>query len=332
MKIDYAYMQQTVFSSTASSSGSNEEGSSTAAFENLLAQSYHCSYCNSNEEIPVSGDTENTTSGEDTYKNLANVMQQVQESVDSLMARVEDQLSFALPGVVGLGGGDDYRFLPDSVSNDMMQAVSDALEKVQENGDSPRQLLTVTTVVAFEFTASFSQGGVSSLQTVDGSIDDFLSGSIIQDVSEEYGAFFRQNSQYAEYANTMEQFFAQFSIQWEEMGLGAKPAEEEHDPTVQAFLDKLREKGAYVSLVEMNQEKIDKLIQERREKLGEQYGLNCKPPLPPEEQTEIRAKIEDELQQYRKELTERFRAVNNEEAPNRHVIPTENLGSLLQTV
>lgn len=83
---------------------------------------------------------------------------------------------------------------------------------------------------------------------------------------------------------------------------------------------------------ELNEEKIEKLLEKRRDMLEDLYGLNSNPPLPAEQRAKIEADIDEQLQEYKKELMERFKADNEEEVPNRPRIPSENLGTLLQTV
>lgn len=343
MKIDYSYYQQTVMSSSANASSSdenNEDGFSTSGFENLFTEKYHCPYCDSNEQVPVS-QSESSEAQSDLIDffgaqstDFESIMQQVQASVTAMMDQVEEQISFLNTGFADFGNGNGFQFLPEEASSEFTQAVSGALEALQSSGADTNQLLTVTTVISFEFTLSYSGGGGSCCGK-DGQWDNALSFSRVRDMADEYGLFFRENNEYAQYANTMEQFSFQFDAMWEELGLSKiteDSGDNERDPAVEAFVKNLREKGARVALNEMNQEKIEKLLEERREMLEDLYGLNSNPPLPAEQRAKIEADIDKELQDYKKELMERFKADKNEEVPNRPRIPSENLGTLLQTV
>lgn len=342
MKVDYSYYQQTVFSSssTVSANETESDGFSTSGFENLLTEKYHCPYCHSNEQVPVS-----ESESEDSLPDLSdffgtqsrdfeNIMQQVEASVSSMMDQVQDQISFLNTGFADFGNGEGFQFLPEDASSDFMQAVSGALESLQASGAGTNELLTVTTVISFEFNVTYSSGG-SSCCGKDGSWDNGLSFSKVRDMVDEYGLFFRDDTQYADYANSMEQFFFQFDTMWEEMGLSrvAEDTDEsKRTPEVEAFVKNLKEKGARVAWDEMNQEKIDKLIEERRALLEEMYGLNSEPPLPEEQRAKVEADIDEQLKDYKEELMDRFKTDNIEEVPKRPRMPTENLESILQTV
>lgn len=225
MKVDYSYYQQTVISSSANPSSSddtNEDGFSTSGFENLLTEKYHCPYCHSNEQVPVSESSENQSGLNDFFgmqsRDFENIMQQVEASVKSMMDQIGEQISFLDNGFADFGNGEGFQFLPEEASSGFMQAVSGALEALKTNGADTNQLLTVTTVISFEFTVTYSGGG-SSCCGKDGQWDDALAFSKVSDMMDEYGVFFRENSEYAQYANTMEQFSFQFDTMWEELGL-----------------------------------------------------------------------------------------------------------------
>ncbi|MDX9813726.1 MAG: hypothetical protein WC144_03950 [Sulfurimonas sp.] len=85
---------------------------------------------------------------------------------------------------------------------------------------------------------------------------------------------------------------------------------------VDAFLDKLSQKGASKFLYELNQEKIDKLVEEYRQKLIDEMG----------DSPEAMARIESMLREFRAELLEKSQ---NGLDSNQKASPKSALANLL---
>ncbi|MBE0496113.1 MAG: hypothetical protein IBX45_06855 [Campylobacterales bacterium] len=86
---------------------------------------------------------------------------------------------------------------------------------------------------------------------------------------------------------------------------GQSPVKKEEDPEVVAFKERLTSLGATAFFQQFNMEKIEKLIEEKREALKESFNVDG---LEGKERVEALAKIEEILQEFAKELQERLAA------------------------
>jgi len=79
---------------------------------------------------------------------------------------------------------------------------------------------------------------------------------------------------------------------------------------VEAFLSGLKEKGALAFYQDYNAEKIEKLMEEKKEELTEKLGLSdtAEPPLTGTDREEALANLQDSLDAYRKQLQEKMQA------------------------
>jgi len=79
---------------------------------------------------------------------------------------------------------------------------------------------------------------------------------------------------------------------------------------VEAFLTDLKDKGALAFYQDYNFEKIEKLIEEKKEELTEKLGLSdtAEPPLTGTDREEALANLQDSLDAYRKQLQEKMQA------------------------
>ncbi len=89
-----------------------------------------------------------------------------------------------------------------------------------------------------------------------------------------------------------------------------KPEEPKRDEEVVAFLEQLTSQGAVSYIQQLNLEKIEKLLEEKREKLKESLGLheNANPPLEGKARENALASLEEMMSAYAKELNERMAA------------------------
>ena len=79
----------------------------------------------------------------------------------------------------------------------------------------------------------------------------------------------------------------------------------EQDTEVASFFDKVRAAGGALNYIQQqNMEKIEKLIEEKRQELEARMGINAQPPLDPEALVTARASIEELLESYKKDLIE----------------------------
>ena len=100
-----------------------------------------------------------------------------------------------------------------------------------------------------------------------------------------------------------------------------KPQEPERDPAVVEFLEELTSYGAVFYLQQLNFEKIEKLLEEKREELKKSLALdeNAHPPLEGPNRVNALASLEDMMSAYAKELMQRMEA--KEELENRKKSP-----------
>lgn len=106
----------------------------------------------------------------------------------------------------------------------------------------------------------------------------------------------------------------------------SKKAEEpKRDPEVVSFLEKLTSHGAVSYLQQLNLEKIEKLLEEKREELKKSLGLdeNAVSPLEGVDRENALASLEEMLSAYAKELMERMEA--KEELEGRKKSPLASL-------
>ncbi len=89
-----------------------------------------------------------------------------------------------------------------------------------------------------------------------------------------------------------------------------KPQEPKKDPEVVEFLEKLTSYGAVSYLQQLNIEKIEKLLEEKREELKKSLALdeNTTPPLEGINRENALASLEDIMSAYAKELMRRMEA------------------------
>ena len=89
-----------------------------------------------------------------------------------------------------------------------------------------------------------------------------------------------------------------------------KPEEPKRDEEVVAFLEQLTSYGAVSYVQQLNLEKIEKLLEEKREQLKESLGLGegTNPPLEGSARDNALASLEDIMSDYAKELMQRLEA------------------------
>ena len=82
------------------------------------------------------------------------------------------------------------------------------------------------------------------------------------------------------------------------------------DSNVQAFLDDLKEKGALAFYQEYNFDKIEKIIEEKKQELMDKLGLSpdSQPPLTGKDRQDALTSLDQMLDDFRKQLQEKMQA------------------------
>ncbi len=111
-----------------------------------------------------------------------------------------------------------------------------------------------------------------------------------------------------ELKNDLNSFFEGFKKSYETSGVALEQESKTQEDTLsaaqKAMLQKLLDKGALQFYTDLNMEKIEKLIEEKRKELEAKYGFDQQ--TDPKKLAQITAQIEQELEAFRKELMEKL--------------------------
>lgn len=206
------------------------------------------------------------------------------EAAYNLLVHDNEQYDFDGDGRVQVGAANIIPAVPATMPSDVRVAYIEGLNAL----DGVDKLMAMT--------LSFDIGRITSLINntpyVPQIIDyEYLSSQVEARLNPQGGAITSQSTK-----ESTRIFWETFQNAY--TGETTTSTEEERDPAVEEFLEKLRTKGASTFLAELNMEKIEKKIEEYRDKLVKKMG----------DSPESMAKIEELVSQYKNQLLEETQA------------------------
>jgi predicted RNase H-related nuclease YkuK (DUF458 family) len=230
------------------------------------------------------------------YNGLADAIDRGSLSAEgayNLLVHDNEQYDFNGDGRIQVGAADIVPTVPTTMPPEVRSAYIEALNTLE--GRDRMMAMTLT----------FDMGRIASRinntpyepQTID---YDYLSKQVDAMLNPKGGAFTSEATKQA-----IITFWEAFESAYK--GEKSNVTEEETDPAVAKFLEDLRSKGAVAFLAEFNMEKIEKKVEEFRQKLLKEMG----------DSDENMAKIEELVSQFRKQLMEELQASldNEKEKP-----------------
>lgn len=206
------------------------------------------------------------------------------EAAYNLLVHDNEQYDFNGDGRIQVGAADMIPAVPATMPSDVRSAYIEALNAL--DGVDRMMAMTLT----------FDMGRITAMinntpyepQTID---YDYLSKQVEARLNPQGGAFTSESTMRA-----TRTFWEAFQSAYK--GEKNISQAEESDPAVEKFLEDLRTKGAVAFLAEFNMEKIEKKVEEFRQKLIKEMG----------DSPQMLAKIEDLVSQYKKQLMEELQA------------------------
>lgn len=257
------------------------------------------------------------------------------EDAENLIRHADEQIDFDRDGFISLGSSSRLDILPSFAPAHFRDSVMQALDSM--NALDPIQNLGSTfdtaMVVRFQYfeirqTAPMNQsighmaqfeGSPFSLESIQSMVAGFENGL------EDFGMGFERPGLLTS-LNTFSDLFEQ---SWKTQQINDSALK--HGDNSDWFWNKLDHLGAGGYINNMNQEKIEALIEERRERLMEDFGIDVEQVSKSEEMigVELLEAIETLLAQYREELVERHGMQDQEKVD---MMMESSLNRLLQTV
>ena len=221
------------------------------------------------------------------YSGLADAIDKKSLSAEAaynLLVHDNEQYDFNGDGRVQVGAADIVPVVPTTMPSDVRTAYIEALNTL--DGVDRMMAMTLT----------FDMGRISSIlnntpyepQIID---YDYLSKQVESRLNPKGGAMTSESTMQA-----IRTFWETFQSAYE--GEKNISQAEKSDPAVEKFLEDLRTKGASAFLAEFNMEKIEKKVQEFRDKLIKEMG----------DSPQSMAKIEELVSQFKKQLLEELEA------------------------
>jgi len=212
------------------------------------------------------------------------------EAAYNLLMHDDEKYDFNGDGMTQVGAANMGNILPSNMPADVQDAFIDAINSLDEN-DKMRSLmlltldtnLAVSRMTGKEYKpANFNYAYLSS--RVDGILNPKNGAYSSEEIKVSIGKFW----------DAFENSFT-----------GDKTQQEEgRDPAVQEFLDDLLTKGSMKFLSDFNKEKIEKKVEEFRNKLIEELGSSA----------EALVEIEQRVNEYRKQLLEELKnSIDNDD-------------------
>jgi len=206
------------------------------------------------------------------------------EAAFNLLVHDNEQYDFNGDGLMQVGAADIIPTVPATMPSDVRSAYIEALNSL--DGVDRMMAMTLT----------FDMGRITSIlnntpykpQTID---YNYLSKQVDAMLNPKGGAFTSEATRQAIMA-----FWEVFESAYS--GEKIAQSDTEVDPAVAKFLEDLRTKGASGFLAEFNMEKIEKKVEEFRQKLLKEMG----------DSDESMAKIEELVSQFKKQLLEELQA------------------------
>lgn len=226
------------------------------------------------------------------YNGLADAIDRGSLSAEgayNLLVHDNEQYDFDGDGRMQVGAADIIPTVPNTMPPEVRSAYITALNSL----DGRDRMMAMTLTFDMGRIASIINNTPYEPQTID---YDYLGRQVESTLNPKGGAMTSES--------TMQAIHAFWEAFQEAYGKEQNISKiEESDPAVEKFLDDLRTKGASGFLAELNMEKIEKKIEEFRDKLIKEMG----------DSPENMAKIEELVSQFKKQLMEELQANLNEE-------------------
>lgn len=241
-----------------------------------------------------------------------------EEGAYNLLVHKYEQIDFNNDGLIQNGAANIVPVFPQDMSNDLKQSIVDTFTQLKDDGMSERDLFTLRAVVTFrlninEMNARLNEAlgrdaadttpktGYSDLVAAQESMHNPpLGGYTDPHIIDLFDSFMEMLESKMDPGSSTSQSSATAVQQSQE-----SQESENEDQQIASFFDKVRAAGGALSYIQqLNMEKIEKLIEEKRKELEEKMGLNAEPPLSPEKLEAAVAAIEDMLDAYKEDLLE----------------------------
>ena len=209
------------------------------------------------------------------------------EAAFNLLVHDNEQYDFNGDGRVQVGAANIIPTVPATMPKDVRVAYIEALNTL--DGFDRMMAMTLT------FDMGRITSAINNTPYVPQTIDyDYLSKRVEERLNPKMGGFTSEATRQATIT-----FWEVFESTYSGEKLNeTKDIEEKTDPAVAKFLEELRSKGAVAFLAEFNMEKIEKKVEEFRQKLLKEMG----------DSPENMAKIEELVSQFKKQLMEELQA------------------------
>ncbi len=227
------------------------------------------------------------------YQSLAdavNIDTLSDEGSANLLLHRYEQIDFNDDGLTEVGLAKTFGLFNQNMPQEFRDTVLSALKEMKKSSSGESGLFSVVSALSFRFNAPLSQFDYSF---------DGVKSMIDEINSPDYKGYMA-----SELKDSLNLFFEHFESAWNKAGYDKSGGES--DPEVERFLKELVEKGAAAFLQKLNEEKIQKLIKDKKAELEEKYGLNANPPLEGKAKQDALEAMNKELEEFTKELYERL--------------------------
>lgn len=246
------------------------------------------------------------------------------EGVNNLLKHMWEKTDSNGDGLIEVGAASTLPALPEDAPNEFKQAYVDSIKAAKADGMSDHDLFGVMAIMSFRFNAGVMSQHLSEelgqelhAQPFDYSYRGMM--QVLDNINENFAKYGGDEA----FNKTINRFFDYFEQVAEESGYAeqqesSRAYESESNGAREAFFAKLDKLGAAGYIAEMNKEKIEKLLEEKRRELEAQYGLNAEPPLEGEALSNAMKAVADAMEDYRKQLMEQFK--NKKEIEDKEVV------------
>ncbi len=227
------------------------------------------------------------------------------EGAYNLLLHDNEHYDFNSDGVAEVGVAKSMLAVPTNMPTDVRDAYISAMNSLD---DKDKMMVSMLTFDSAYFLAKINNEPYTPTK-VDYS---YLKNAVENALNPKSGGFTSQETKVS-----IQKFWDSFNANYE--GEKTQADGEERSSEVAKFLKDLRTKGAAKFLADLNQEKIDKLVEEFRDKLLKEMGNS------PEALQEIARLVEDYKKQLLEEMQERTREEKSAKGEKTPMISTDSL-------
>lgn len=216
-----------------------------------------------------------------------------QESAYNLLVHNHEQYDFNGDNIVEAGATRKIPLIPKTMPSDVRSAFIEAMNSLPED----KRLLA--SLVTFDIGRIVAQ--INHTPYTPPVVDyAYLEKRIDSLLNPQHGAYTSPQTK-----EVIQSFWDSFNAAYKQNTQASSEKEEQTDPEVEKFLKDLVSKGAVQFLADLNQEKIDKLVEEYKQKLIDKMG----------DSPEAMKQIESLVMQFKKQLLEQLEeSIDNDDA------------------